>query len=283
MSVSAGAGAAGAGAGAGEIAGEDGGEQQPTAVQPEEPATPDKSTLVDSYLSATDPSYIRHPHNQDVSDICECCHEPLTCLQQEGIMVCDNCGYQELLLVEQNRPILRLPSAKEGSHYSYKRINHFREWVAQIQGKESTDIPEDIFERILAEIRKEKIRDTKRITYSKMREILKKLKLNRYFEHANYIIHRINGTPTPNFPPELEEKLFAMFRQTQGPFLKYCPASRKNYLSYSYVLAQLLRILGIHEYLGHFQLLKSREKIFNHDVLWKKITADLGWPFYSSV
>jgi len=243
----------------------------------------DKSTLVDNYLSATDPTYIRRANLAEIPDLCLCCHIPLVCLQQEGIMVCSECGYQELLLVEQNRPILRAPSAKEGSHFSYKRINHFKEWCAQIQAKESTDIPEEVFEKILAEIKKEKIVDTKRITYSKMREILKKLKMNKYFEHINYIINRINGVPTPHFSPELEEKLFTMFRQTQGPFLKHCPPNRKNYLSYSYVLAKLLQILGLHEYLGHFQLLKSREKIFAHDVLWRKITADLGWPFYSTI
>lgn len=246
-------------------------------------AEPDKSTLVDNYLSATDPTYIRRANLADVPDLCACCHTPLVCLQQEGIMVCPDCGYQELLLVEQNRPILRAPSAKEGSHFSYKRINHFKEWCAQIQAKESTDIPEEVFEKILAEIKKEKIVDTKRITYFKMREILKKLKMNKYFEHINYIINRINGVPTPHFSPELEEKLFTMFRQTQGPFLKYCPPSRKNYLSYGYVLTKLLQILGLNEYLGHFQLLKTREKIFAHDVLWRKITADLGWPFYSTI
>jgi hypothetical protein len=277
-----GAAAGGSGAGTSHLAaytGAAGPSAPPLATIPEN----DKSTLVDNYLSATDPTYIRRANLAEIPDICLCCHTPLVCLQQEGIMVCTECGYQELLLVEQNRPILRAPSAKEGSHFSYKRINHFKEWCAQIQAKESTDIPEEVFEKILAEIKKEKIIDTKRITYSKMREILKKLKMNKYFEHINYIINRINGVPTPHFSPELEEKLFTMFRQTQGPFLKHCPPNRKNYLSYSYVLAKLLQILGLHEYLGHFQLLKSREKIFAHDVLWRKITADLGWPFYSTI
>jgi len=247
------------------------------------PEVADKSALVDDYLRATDPMYIRRVDLIEAQDLCACCQTPLVCLQQEGIMVCRECGYQELLLVEQNRPILRAPSAKEGSHFSYKRINHFKEWCAQIQGKESTDIPEDVFERILTEIRKEKITDTKRITYNKMREILKKLKMNKYFEHINYIINRINGVPTPHFPPELEEKLYTMFRQIQSPFLKHCPSIRKNFLSYSYILFKLMEILGQHQYLGLFQLLKSREKVFNHDILWKKITEELGWPFYSTV
>jgi hypothetical protein len=88
----------------------------------------DKSSLVDEYLAAVDSSYVRKKNYEHLG-ICEECQLPLICLQQDGIMVCSQCGYQELLLVEQNRPILRQPS-KEASHFSYKRINHFNslEW-----------------------------------------------------------------------------------------------------------------------------------------------------------
>ena len=247
-----------------------------------EPTMVDKSTLVDNYLVATDPSYIRRVDTEAIGS-CDWCHVPLLCLQQDGIMICPECGYQELLLVEQNRPILRAPSAKEGSHQSYKRINHFREWCAQIQGKESTEIPEEIFEKILAEIKKEKITDLKKITNVKMREILKRIRATKYYEHGTYIINRINGVPTPHFSPELEERLCIMFKQVQAPFNKHCPANRVNFLSYSYVLSKLLQILGLHEYVAYFPLLKSREKLSAQDDVFKKICADLGWTFYPSI
>lgn len=237
----------------------------------------DKSSLVDEYLSMVDSNYVRKKNYEHLG-VCDECNVPLICLQQDGIMVCAECGYQELLLVEQNRPILRQPS-KEASHLSYKRINHFKEWCAQLQGKESTDIPTEVFEKILAEIKKEKITDTKSITYGKMREILKKLKINKYYEHINYIIYRISGVPTPHFSPELEDKLCAMFKEIQGPFLKYCPPNRKNFLSYAYVLAKFFQILGLEEYMQHCQLLKSREKLAVQDVIFKNICNDLGWKF----
>jgi len=241
----------------------------------------DKSQLVDEYLSLTDKKHIKKTSKENL-EICKECNTKLTCLQHEAILVCENCGYQETLLVEQNRPILK-QNTKDTSHFSYKRINHFREWCNQVQGKESTDIPDDIFEKILGEIKKEKIEDTKKITYTKMREILKRLRINKYYEHINYILNRINGLPTPQFSAELEEKLCIMFRDIQGPFLKHCPKDRKNFLSYSYVLYKFFQILGLNESLKYFPLLKSREKLYLQDQIWKNICIELDYPIIPSL
>lgn len=83
----------------------------------------DKSSLVDDYLIAIDSNYVKKQCSDNIG-LCDECNIPLICIQQDGIMVCSQCGYQELLLVEQNRPILQ-HSSKEASHLSYKRINHF--------------------------------------------------------------------------------------------------------------------------------------------------------------
>jgi len=240
----------------------------------------DKSSLVDEYLFVTNKHHIKKINYEDI-EICKICKTQMICLQHDAIIICNNCGYQELLLVEQNRPILK-HNNKDTSHFSYKRINHFREWCNQVQGKESTDIPDEIFEKILNEIKKEKIADTKTITYTKMREILKRLRINKYYEHINYIINRINGIPTPQFSPDLEEKLCNMFRDIQVPFLKHCPKDRKNFLSYSYVLYKFFQILGLNEYLKYFPLLKSREKLYVQDQIWKKICEELNYDFIPS-
>ena len=241
----------------------------------------DKSTLVDKYMSIINKKYVRIVEDNNI-EICKECNSQMICLQHDAIMICNTCGYQELLLVEQNRPILK-QNTKDTSHFCYKRINHFREWCNQVQGKESTDIPDEIFEKILAEIKKEKIVDLKTITYTKMRDILKRLRINKYYEHINYIINRINGIPTPQFSPELEEKLCNMFRSIQAPFLKHCPKDRKNFLSYSYVLYKFFQILKLDEYLKYFPLLKSREKLYVQDQIWKKICIELNYEIIPSL
>ena len=244
------------------------------------PDAPDKQSLVDAYLNLVEPMYVR-PMEHDPS-ICPKCLTPLMCMAGDGIVLCSDCGFQEWLLVEQNRPVLR-QHQKEASHYSYKRINHFNEWVCQSQGKETTEIPEEVFERIVQEIQKEKITDTRKITYDKMHEILKRLKYNKFYEHIYYLLNRINGVATPHFPAELEEKLRNMFKEIQTPFVRHCPKERKNFLSYSYVLYKFLELLDKDEYLPFFPLLKSREKLHSQDQIWRKICQDLSWQFLSSI
>ena len=121
------------------------------------------------------------------------------------------------------------------------------------------------------------------ITSKKLRKILRKLSLNIYYEHAPYIINRLNGVPAPTMDRETEEKLIVMFKEIQGPFMKYCPKWRKNFLSYSYVLHKFVQLLGLDHFLPSFTLLKSREKLHQQDMIWKNICKDLKWEFIRSL
>jgi len=69
----------------------------------------------------------------------------------------------------------------------------------------------------------------------------------------------------------------------QVPFVKHCPEKRKNFLSYSYVLHKFVQLLGMHELTACFPLLKSRQKLYQQDTIWKKICKELEWPFIKSV
>jgi len=240
----------------------------------------DKSDLVDEYLNITNKNYIKKTDHNELEN-CKICKEPMTCFQHEAIIICEKCGFQELLLVEQNRPILK-QNIKDTSHFSYKRINHFREWCNQVQGKESTDIPNEIFEKILNEIKKEKITNTKKITYSKMREILKRLRINKYYEHIPFIKDKL-GIKPPVMTPELEELLCNLFMEIQGPYAKYCPDDRVNFLNYYYTVYKLCELLDQKQFLPFFPMLKDREKRVEQDNIWKKICEELDWEFIPTI
>jgi hypothetical protein len=242
----------------------------------------DRASLLDRYMEHNDDNYMRSIPNED-SDICPVCEsKDRIMLMNDGIMLCNECYTIETVIVDHDKPSYRDPP-KEISYFSYKRLNHLNEWISQIQGKESTDIPADVYDRILLEINKQRITNMAEITPAKIKSILKSLKLNKFYEHVPHILLRISGAPTPNFTPEIEEKLRQMFKMIQIPFYRFAPKNRKNFLSYSYTIHKCLQLLELDEYLPYFPLLRSREKTFVMDQIWKKICDELGWEFHSSL
>ena len=235
-----------------------------------------KGKLLDDYLNIIDNTY-ESKKNKVIDDtICIKCNNKLNINYIEGVSVCISCGEQYNILIDSDKPNYKEPTY-ESNYFAYKRINHFNEWLSQFQAKESTDISSDIIEKILCELKKERIFNVANISNNKIRDILKKLKLNKFYEHIPYIINKINGKPPPNITKQIEEKLRYMFKEIQTPFEKHCPKNRKNFLSYSYVIHKFIQLLGMNEYLVYFPLLKSREKLYQQDKIWKCICNELDW------
>ena len=84
-------------------------------------------------------------------------------------------------------------------------------------------------------------------------------------------------------PQELEERLRIMFKDIQKPFDDNCPTERKNFLSYSYVLYKFCELLSEDKYLKYFPLLKSKEKLYQQDLIWNKICNTLHWEYIATI
>jgi len=240
-----------------------------------------KKEVCDKYLSLTDPNFVRKI-NEMPPDFCKNCNIERKTHLSDGCLVCQKCGEVEYIVIDSDKPSYKDPP-KEISYFAYKRINHFNEWLAQFQAKETTEIPQELYELILKEIKKERIQDTRELSLLKVREILKKLKKNKYYEHVPHIINKLNGLPPPIMSRETEEELRRMFKEIQIPFAKFCPKERKNFLSYSYVLHKFVQLLELDHFLDCFILLKSREKLHQQDLIWKNICKYLKWEYIPSV
>lgn len=262
----------------------------PTTKKPEKHRYMSRQVLLRKYLEKTSPNDVKSTELYtagDVSDVDRCpdCNTERVLMQQEALLICPNtnCTRTDSVLIDSNIPSYKDNARENTSYYSYKRINHFNEWLAQFQAKETTDIPEDVYNRIYVELKKERISNMAKVTPVKMKEILKRLKLNKYYEHIPHITNRLNGQPAPTITRATEDKLRTMFKEIQGPFMKHCPQERKNFLSYSYVLHKFCQLLELDDFLQCFQLLKSREKLHVQDTIWENICAELQWEFIKSV
>ena len=210
----------------------------------------------------------------DVS-LCECGGE-LVPVITEGVSICRNCGRQRPYIVEHEKPSFREPP-KEVCFYAYKRINHFREILAQFQAKETTQIPEAVMSAIRGQIKKERI-TLRDLSNQKTKDILKKLGYNKYYEHIPFIKDKLGIRP-PIMPPRLEEKLCSLFLEVEKQYAKHCPNDRVNFLNYYYVLYKMCELLKETKFLKHFPMLKDPVKRIEQDAIWRKICNDLGWTF----
>lgn len=255
-----------------------------SVIEPKLKEVSSRDKLLEDYLKVKHPEFVK-PTNSIVEDTfgeCPECEKEMVFSSNEAILTCTSCGFQESILIDSDKPSYKDPP-REVSYYAYKRINHFNEWLAQFQAKESTEIPSEVLDLILVELKKERIIDTKNIKQAKIREILKKLKLNKYYEHVPHIINKLNGQHGPLMSREVEEKLRFMFKEIQPSFVKHCPPERNNFLSYSYVLYKFCELLNLDEYLHCFPLLKNRDKLYNQDKIWENICRDLRWEYIRSL
>ena len=202
---------------------------------------------------------------------------------EEGIMICNNpqCGQFITYIVDNSKPNNKDPP-NEVSYTAYIRLNHFKEILSQFQAKETTQIPDEVIDAIRARIKKERITDMKQINYDKMREILRKLGLNKYFEHIQYI-NSIFGVKPPIMNQELHETLCVLFIEIQKPWAVHCPPNRTNFFNYTYTLYQLCTLLDQTQYLPYIPMMKDREKQLEQDMIWKKVCGDLDWEFFPTV
>ena len=215
------------------------------------------------------------------SDVCQHCHKgELVPLESEGLLICNICSIYAPYLVENDKHSYKEPP-KEICFYAYKKINHFKEILAQFQGKETTHIDDELIEKINQQIKKERI-SLEYMTYNKMKDILKILGLNKYYEHIAYIKNKL-GIKPPIFTTEFETTLCNLFVDIQAPYSRVCPDYRVNFLNYYYILYKLCELLDSPQYLKDIPMLKDPEKIIEQDEIWKKICYELEWEFVRTV
>jgi hypothetical protein len=239
------------------------------------------NSIFSKYLSNIDESFLDINAFLTPTDVCQACFKgELIPMDDEGVLICNNCSTNVQYLIENEKPSYKEPP-KEVCFYAYKKINHFKEILAQFQGKETTQIPHDVIENLKQQIKKERI-DINKLTYYETKGLLKKLGYNKYYEHINFIKDKL-GIKPPIISQDLEETLCNFFMEIQYPYAKHCPDYRVNFLHYYYVLYKLFELLGENHYLPEIPMLKDREKLIEQDTIWKRICEELDWEFIATV
>jgi hypothetical protein len=229
--------------------------------------------LTEKYYKALDLEYITD--RKDISEtFCK------TCLTEkletsERFLTCTTCGEVDNEKLLDGLNYNDECQINQVFVFDYKRINYFTEWLTQIQANETTVIPKELLEDIKLELYKKNILDTSKLTPPRLKKILKEIDRTKYYEHIPLLISKLSGSKPLSIPEEICNELKSMFLLVQQPFEKL-KGTRRSFLSYPYILYKFCEILGLHGYLKHFTLLKSREKLMKTDTLWKSIVDDIS-------
>ena len=200
----------------------------------------------------------------------------------EAISTCLSCGISINVSINPEKPSIK-PAEND-----YKRYTHFCDCLANIQGKESVKVSEEVINTIIREIVHERMENSlEKLTEADIKRYLKKHRKLRYYNHATQILYRITKIPPLQMTPIMEEKMKMRFLQIQEPFEIFKGKNRSNFFSYSYIIYKFCQILGYNEFLPKLKLYKDRLKLYEHDKIWKKICEHLGgeragWKFIKS-
>jgi hypothetical protein len=251
------------------------------------PSQVDRRELLEAWCIKAIPNYVASkPFCHEKPNKCpdpECGSVNQIANSNSGRVNCAVCGTEiDVTFAPSHTSFKETKTTELVPEFPYKRINHFQEWLSQIQGKQNTEIMENVFNGLKIEFKKNQ-KQSQDLTPKFVKSCLRKLGFTKYYEHAEYIIHHFNGLPPPVLTVETEEEYRDMFREIQIPFALCKPPDRKNFLSYSYIFHQFSMLNGQDHLLEHFPLLKSRPKRKIQDDIWKNMCKLLRWQFIPTV
>jgi hypothetical protein len=90
-----------------------------------------KKDALDEYLQKIDPKYISRIKVDTTICKCPICSTEMTLYPSDGIQICENCGNQQNILIESDKPSFKDPPL-EVCYFSYKRINHYNEFPMNV-------------------------------------------------------------------------------------------------------------------------------------------------------
>ena len=162
----------------------------------------------------------------------------------------------------------------------YKRYDSFKTILNQFFYGGMQLVPDDVMNVIRDEIRN---RDsilynyTIPLTIPILECILKRNKMIKYKNSIYFIFFKLKSQPLPYITITEKDMMLNMFNVVSNIYDKYKPKDRKSFLSYPFVLKQILIVLGKDDYAKYIPQLKTLSRQKELERIWELITKDPEW------
>ena len=193
-------------------------------------------------------------------------------------LVCTKCGVFEYYPVH-------VPSYNHTMRYSrrkciYKRYDNFKTILNQFFYGGNRVVPDDIMKTIRDEIHDETnilYHCEIPITIPILECILKRNKMMKYKNSIYFIFFKLKSQPLPYITITEKDMMLNIFNVVSNIYDKYKTKDRKSFLSYPFVLKQILIVLGKDDYAKYIPQLKTKSKQKELEIIWELITKDPEW------
>ena len=211
-------------------------------------------------------------------NFCIDCNLEMLIDYEKSTLVCTKCGVFEYYPVH-------VPSYNHTMRYSRrkcicKRYDNFKTILDQFFYGRKQLVPDDVTKAIRNEIcNRDNILYNYIIplTIPILESILKINKMMKYKNSIYFIYFKLSGVPLPYITITEENMMLNVFNVVSNIYDKYKPNDRKSFLSYPFVLKQILIVLGKNDYAKYIPQLKTKSKQKELERIWKLITKDPEW------
>lgn len=175
--------------------------------------------------------------------------------------------------------------------YKYKKKVHFRDTVNQYQGKQNKRIDPKIFSILEEQFKIHNLVNNEGKTYFEKYSNITKEHIymflfetnnSNYYEDINMIHTHFTGIPCPDIS-DIEHLLYEDFDKVVDAYESLEDIERIHFLNGQYILYQLLRRRKVKVKESDFDILKTRERLVEHDEIYQKVCMKLEWTFLPTV
>lgn len=212
-------------------------------------------------------------------DTCPRCQATYIRGSETNVLLCVQCAHA-VPFMDATCSNIAFNDDTEYTTSSYRRINHLIEKLNHFQAKETRSVDEnEVAIPVMQHLRQQRVACAADIQYGDVRRALKSCGLKKFYDQTMQILGHLTNRPPIRFEMQFQERVLLMFKHIQEPFKRHCPAQRKSFSSYPYILFKFSQLLGATNLLPFFPLLKGGDKLDAQEELFRKICADLHWPF----
>ena len=210
-------------------------------------------------------------------NFCIDCNLEMLIDYEKSTLVCTKCG------VFEYHPV-HVQSYNHTMRYRrkciYKRSDNFKVILDQFFYGGKQFVPDDVMKAI-----RNKICNRVNILYNYtipitipiLECILKRNKMMKYKNSIYFIYFKLSGVPFPCSTMKEYKSILNAFNVVSDIYDKYKPKGRKSFLNYSFVLKQILIVLGKNDYAKYIPPLKTNSKQKELERMWELITKDPEW------